>query len=56
MDACDKEKVDMDTSEECMNSNEEHDGTGEWDSSSDGESVSCVESAGEKMSLGCLDE
>lgn len=56
MDPCDKDKVVMDSSEECINSAEEHDETGEWDSSSDKESVaSCVDSAVEDMSLDCLE-
>ncbi|XP_048038343.1 piggyBac transposable element-derived protein 4-like [Megalobrama amblycephala] len=51
MDACDKEKVDG-----VMDSSEEHDETGEWDSSSDKESVaSCEDSAVEDMSLDSLE-
>ncbi|ROL50574.1 PiggyBac transposable element-derived protein 4 [Anabarilius grahami] len=51
MDACDKVKVDG-----VMDSSEEQDETGEWDSSSDKESVaSCVDSAVEDMSLDSLE-
>ncbi|XP_056095296.1 piggyBac transposable element-derived protein 4-like isoform X2 [Rhinichthys klamathensis goyatoka] len=58
MDACNKEKVDsvLDSSEECVNSDEEQVETEEWDSSSDKESVaSGVDSAVEEISLDCLD-
>jgi len=58
MDACNKEKVDsvLDSSEECVNSDEEQDETEEWESSSDKESVaSCVDSAVEEISLDCLE-
>ncbi|XP_067254946.1 wu:fc11c11 [Chanodichthys erythropterus] len=51
MDACDKEKVDG-----VKDSSEEHDESGEWDSSSDKESVaSCEDSAVEDMSLDSLE-
>lgn len=58
MDACKKEKFDsvLDSSEECVNSDEEQVETEEWDSSSDKESVaSCVDSAVEAISIDCLD-
>lgn len=57
MDACNKEMVDsvMDSSEECVNSDEEQDKTKEWDDLSDKESVASSDSPVEEMSIDDLE-
>ncbi len=57
MGSCKKEMVDvvMDSSEECVNSDEEQDEKKEWDDLSDKDSVASSDSAVEEMSIDDLE-